>query len=156
MDIIPNYQMVLDGTDNFAARYAISDACTLLDKPHIYGSIYRFDGQVSVFHASKGPCYRCLFPKSPSKSMAPNCAEAGVLGILPGIIGMLQAQEALKWILGIGKPLIGRLLNYDALSAEIYEVSVQKRAGCSCRSTLNNRMAPRIREEDRIPLFLRN
>lgn len=132
MPLIPNYDLVVDGTDNFTARYVISDACRVLDKPHIYGSIYRFDGQMSVFHASCGPCYRCLFPSLPKKSLAPNCSEAGVLGVLPGIIGMLQAQETLKLILKIGKPLIGRLLNYDALTAEMYGVRLSKREGCVC------------------------
>src|SRR5215211_3647841 len=122
LDIIANYDMVLDGTDNFPTRYLINDACVLLDKPNVHGGVARFDGQVTVFSTAGGPCYRCLFRDPPPPGLALNCAEAGVLGILPGVIGTLQATEVIKLILGIGEPLIGRLLTYDALSASFREL----------------------------------
>jgi sulfur-carrier protein adenylyltransferase/sulfurtransferase len=128
--IVREYDVILDGTDNFASRYLINDACVLLDKPNVHGSIFRFEGQASVFHASHGPCYRCLFPDPPPPDLAPNCAEAGVLGVLPGVIGMLQATEVLKLILGIGDPLTGRLLTYDALDASFRELHLHKDPNC--------------------------
>ena len=130
LDIFRNYDVILDGTDNFATRYLINDACVLLDKPNVHGSIFRFEGQASVFDASHGPCYRCLFPDPPPPDLAPNCAEAGVLGVLPGVIGMLQATEVLKLILGIGDPLTGRLLTYDALDASFRELHLHKDPQC--------------------------
>jgi adenylyltransferase/sulfurtransferase len=130
LDIFRDYDVVLDGTDNFASRYLINDACVLLDKPNVHGSIFRFEGQASVFHASQGPCYRCLFPDPPPPDLAPNCAEAGVLGVLPGVIGLLQATEVIKLILGIGDPLIGRLLTYDALDASFRELHLHKDPDC--------------------------
>jgi sulfur-carrier protein adenylyltransferase/sulfurtransferase len=130
LDILRDYDVILDGTDNFASRYLINDACVLLDKPNVHGSIFRFEGQASVFHASEGPCYRCLFPDPPPPDLAPNCAEAGVLGVLPGVIGLLQATEVIKLILGIGDPLIGRLLTYDALDASFRELRLHKDPDC--------------------------
>ncbi|MDW8447991.1 MAG: molybdopterin-synthase adenylyltransferase MoeB, partial [Anaerolineales bacterium] len=115
MRIAADYDVIIDGTDNFPTRYLSNDVCVLLGKPNVYGSIFRFEGQVSVFDARRGPCYRCLFPEPPPPGMVPSCAEGGVLGVLPGTIGTIQATEALKLILGIGEPLIGRLLLYNAL-----------------------------------------
>ncbi len=112
MRIAESYDLIVDGTDNFPTRYLTNDLCVLTGKPNVYGSIYRFDGQVSVFDATRGPCYRCLFPEPPPPGLVPSCAEGGVLGVLPGTIGTIQASEALKLILGIGDPLIGRLLLY--------------------------------------------
>jgi adenylyltransferase/sulfurtransferase len=130
LELFRDYDVILDGTDNFASRYLINDACVLLDKPNVHGSIFRFEGQASVFHASQGPCYRCLFPDPPPPDLAPNCAEAGVLGVLPGVIGILQATEVIKLILGIGEPLIGRLLTYDALDASFRELRLHKDPDC--------------------------
>ncbi|HEX6558807.1 MAG TPA: HesA/MoeB/ThiF family protein, partial [Longimicrobiales bacterium] len=122
LEILRDYDVVIDGTDNFPTRYLVNDACVLLRKPYIYGSILRFDGQVSVFDATRGPCYRCLFKEPPPPGLVPNCAEGGVLGALPGIIGSLQALEALKLLSGAGEPLIGRLLLFDGLSMKWREL----------------------------------
>jgi adenylyltransferase/sulfurtransferase len=122
--LLAGYDVVLDGTDNFETRYLTNDACYLLKKPNVYGSIFRFEGQVSVFWAGRGPCYRCLFPQPPPPGLVPSCAEGGVLGVLPGVIGGLQATEALKILLGIGEPLVGRLLLYDALALRFDEVQL--------------------------------
>ncbi|HEU5433312.1 MAG TPA: molybdopterin-synthase adenylyltransferase MoeB, partial [Thermomicrobiales bacterium] len=130
LEIFAGYDIIFDGTDNFATRYLINDACVLLGKPNIHGSIFRFEGQVTVFDAQHGPCYRCLFPSPPPPELAPSCAEAGVLGLLPGTIGILQATEVVKLILGVGDPLIGRLLMYDALGAEFRELRIQKDPDC--------------------------
>ena len=130
LEIIAPYDIVIDGTDNFPTRYLTNDACVLLGKPNIYGSIFRFEGQASVFYAEEGPCYRCLFPEPPPPGLVPSCAEGGVLGILPGTIGLIQATEAIKLILGIGESLIGRLLLYDALSMTIDEVRLRKNPAC--------------------------
>lgn len=116
LDIVTPYDIVVDGTDNFPTRYLVNDACVLLNKPNVYGSIFRFDGQATVFDPRVGPCYRCLYPEPPPPGEVPSCAEGGVLGILPGVIGCIQATETIKLILGIGEPLIGRLLHYDALN----------------------------------------
>ena len=116
LDVLEPYDIVADGTDNFPTRYLVNDACVLLGKPNVYGSIFRFEGQVSVFYAKQGPCYRCLFREPPPPGLVPSCAEGGVLGVLPGIIGSLQALETIKLILGQGEPLIGRLLLADALT----------------------------------------
>jgi molybdopterin/thiamine biosynthesis adenylyltransferase/rhodanese-related sulfurtransferase len=116
MEIVKPYDIVVDGTDNFPTRYLVNDVCVLLNKPNVYGSIFRFDGQATVFHPAVGPCYRCLYPEPPPPGEVPSCAEGGVLGILPGVIGCIQATETIKLILGIGEPLIGRLLHYDALN----------------------------------------
>jgi len=130
LDIFGDYDIILDGTDNFASRYLINDACVLLGKPTIHGSIFRFEGQTTVFNYDSGPCYRCLFPDPPPPELAPNCAEAGVLGALPGIIGVIQATETLKLILGLGESLSGRLLMYDALEMEFREMRLRKDPEC--------------------------
>ena len=129
-----NIDLVIDGTDNFTARYAISDACTELGIPWVYGAVYRYEGQVSMFHASKpekrGLCYRCLFPDADSTSAAPNCTEAGVLGVVPGLVGVLQGAEALKYLLGIGTSLQGRLLHVDLLNMQFHETRLQADTEC--------------------------
>ena len=130
LDLLARYDVVLDGTDNFETRYLTNDACYFLRKPNVYGSIFRFEGQVSVFWPDRGPCYRCLFPAPPPPGLVPSCAEGGVLGILPGVIGSLQATEALKILLGIGEPLVSRLLLYDALAMRFDEVSIPRDPGC--------------------------
>jgi adenylyltransferase/sulfurtransferase len=130
LDLIAAYDVIVDGTDNFPTRYLVNDACVLLGKPNVYGSIFRFDGQATVFFPPHGPCYRCLYPEPPPPDLVPNCAEGGVLGILPGLIGVVQATETVKLILGTGKPLIGRLLLYDALEMTFREMKVRKNAGC--------------------------
>ncbi len=130
MQILSDYDVVVDGTDNFPTRYLVNDASVLLGKPNVYGSIFRFEGQVSVFDASRGPCYRCLYPEPPPPGLVPSCAEGGVLGVLPGVVGSLQATEALKALLGKGDLLIGRLLLYDALKTEFRELKLRKDPGC--------------------------
>jgi adenylyltransferase/sulfurtransferase len=130
MEIVRQYDIVIDGTDNFPTRYLVNDTCVLLGKPNVYGSIFRFEGQASLFWAEKGPCYRCLYPEPPPPGMVPSCAEGGVLGVLPGIIGCLQANEALKLIMGIGDPLIGRLLLFDALKMKFRELKLRKDKDC--------------------------
>ena len=130
LEIIQNYDVVIDATDNFPARYLLNDACVILDRPLIYGSIFRFDGQVSVFYPKKGPCYRCLYPEPPAPNLVPSCAEGGVLGVLPGIVGTIQASEAIKLIMGIGEPLIGRLLMVDALSLSFRELRIERDRNC--------------------------
>jgi adenylyltransferase/sulfurtransferase len=125
-----DYDVVADGTDNFPTRYLTNDVCVLLGKPNVYASVFRFEGQASVFHAGKGPCYRCLYPEPPPPGMVPSCAEGGVLGVLPGIMGTIQATEVIKLILGIGEPLIGRLLLFDALEMRSTEMQLQKDPGC--------------------------
>jgi adenylyltransferase/sulfurtransferase len=130
MAILQAYDIVIDGTDNFPTRYLVNDACVLLKKPNIYGSIFRFDGQASVFYPPHGPCYRCLYPEPPPPGEVPSCAEGGVLGILPGLIGCIQATEAIKLILGKGSPLIGRLLLYDALRMTFQEFKVRRNPKC--------------------------
>ncbi len=131
MEILSEYDVVIDGTDNFPTRYLVNDACVLLGKPNVYGSIFRFEGQVSVFDASRGPCYRCLYPEPPPPGLVPSCAEGGVLGVLPGVIGSLQAMEALKVLLGKGDVLIGRLLLFDALKMRFRELKLRKDPECS-------------------------
>jgi molybdopterin/thiamine biosynthesis adenylyltransferase/rhodanese-related sulfurtransferase len=130
MRIAANYDIILDGTDNFPTRYLTNDVAVFLGKPNVYASIYRFDGQVSVFYAKEGPCYRCLFPEPPPPGLVPSCAEGGVLGVLPGTIGTLQATEALKVLLGIGEPLIGKLLLYNALDMSFDFVKLKKNPNC--------------------------
>jgi len=130
MRIAQDYDIIIDGTDNFPTRYLSNDVAVLLGKPNIYGSIYRFDGQASVFDARHGPCYRCLFPEPPPPGLVPTCAEGGVLGVLPGTIGTIQATEALKLILGIGEPLIGRLLLFNALDMSFEYVRLRKNPNC--------------------------
>ena len=124
------YDLIIDGTDNFPTRYLVNDVCVLQNKPNVYGSIFRFEGQVSVFWAEHGPCYRCLFPEPPPPGLVPSCAEGGVLGILPGTIGTMQATEAIKLIVGIGEPLIGKLLLYDALAMSVDTVRLKKSPDC--------------------------
>ncbi len=130
LEIISGYDLVADGTDNFPTRYLVNDACVLLGKPNVYGSIFRFEGQVAVFWAEHGPCYRCMFPEPPPPGMVPNCAEGGVFGLLCGSIGTAQGTEVLKLITGIGEPLLGRLLIYDALDARWSQVRVNKDPDC--------------------------
>jgi adenylyltransferase/sulfurtransferase len=124
------YDLIIDGTDNFPTRYLVNDVCVLTGKPNVYGSIFRFEGQASVFWAEKGPCYRCLFPEPPPPGLVPSCAEGGVFGVLPGTIGTLQATEALKILLDIGEPLIGKLLLYDALAMSFEELRLKKNPNC--------------------------
>ncbi|MGH7546612.1 MAG: molybdopterin-synthase adenylyltransferase MoeB [Gemmatimonadales bacterium] len=130
LDIIREFDIVADGTDNFPTRYLVNDACVLLGKPNVYGSIFRFEGQASVFYAKEGPCYRCLYAEPPPPGLVPSCAEGGVLGVLPGIIGSIQAMEAIKLILGAGEPLIGRLVLFDALKLQFRELKLQKDPDC--------------------------
>src|SRR5438128_5231672 len=130
IDLLRPYDIIIDGTDNFPTRYLVNDACVLLKKPNVYGSIFRFDGQASVFAPPAGPCYRCLYPEPPPPGEVPSCAEGGVLGILPGLIGCIQATEAVKLILGKGSPLIGRLLLYDALEMRFQEFKVRRNPKC--------------------------
>ncbi len=130
LDIFAQYDIILDGTDNFATRYLINDASVLLNKPNVHGSIFRFEGQATTFIPHDGPCYRCLFPTPPPPELAPSCAEAGVLGLLPGTVGMIQATETAKLILGIGEPLVGRLLTYDALGMEFRELRLSRDPEC--------------------------
>jgi adenylyltransferase/sulfurtransferase len=130
MAILARYDVVLDGTDNFATRYLVNDACVLLAKPNVYGSILRFEGQASVFDATRGPCYRCLYPEPPAPGVVPNCAEAGVLGVLPGVIGAIQATETIKLVLGAPDTLVGRLLLYDAWSLTFRELVMRKDPAC--------------------------
>jgi sulfur-carrier protein adenylyltransferase/sulfurtransferase len=139
--LVSAYDVVLDGTDNFPARYLVNDACVLVGRPNAYGSIFRFEGQASVLAAPGGPCYRCLHPEPPPPGLVPSCAEGGVLGVLPGIIGTIQATEALKLILGIGEPLVGRFLIYDALRMRFRELKLRKDPDCPVCGT-----HPTIRE----------
>jgi molybdopterin/thiamine biosynthesis adenylyltransferase/rhodanese-related sulfurtransferase/molybdopterin converting factor small subunit len=130
LELFRDYDIVVDGTDNFPTRYLVNDACVLLGKPNVYGSIFRFEGQVSVFWGARGPCYRCLFPEPPPPGLVPSCAEGGVLGVLPGIIGSLQANEVIKLIVGAGEPLIGRLVLFDALRLKFRELKLRKNPDC--------------------------
>src|SRR5579871_5693063 len=130
LDIFRDFDIVVDGTDNFATRYLVNDACVLTGKPNVYGSIFRFEGQASVFATQEGPCYRCLYPEPPPPGLVPSCAEGGVLGILPGLVGIIQATEAIKLILGSGESLIGRLLLVDALSMKFRELKLRKNPDC--------------------------
>ncbi|MDE3162983.1 MAG: molybdopterin-synthase adenylyltransferase MoeB, partial [Acidobacteriota bacterium] len=130
LEILKDYDIVADGTDNFPTRYLVNDACVLLGKPNVYGSIFRFEGQASVFAAEDGPCYRCLYPEPPPPGLVPSCAEGGVLGILPGLVGMIQATEVIKLILGNGAPLVGRLLLVDALAMRFRELKLRRNPEC--------------------------
>ncbi len=130
LDIIRDYDIVVDGTDNFPTRYLVNDACVLLGKPYVYGSILRFDGQVAVFGTKEGPCYRCLYPSPPPPGSVPSCADGGVLGVLPGIVGAIQANEVIKWILQAGDLLSGRLLMLDALKMSFRELTLRKNPDC--------------------------
>ena len=135
MEIVGAYDLVVDGTDNFPTRYLVNDACVLLGKPNVYGSIFRFEGQATVFAYEGGPCYRCLYPEPPPPGLVPSCAEGGVLGILPGTVGLIQATETVKLILGIGEPLVGRLLLYDALGMRFRELKLRKNPECPACGT---------------------
>jgi sulfur-carrier protein adenylyltransferase/sulfurtransferase len=130
LEIFKDYDLIVDGTDNFPTRYLVNDACVLLGKQNVYGSIFRFEGQVTVFGAPGGPCYRCLYPEPPPPGLVPSCAEGGVLGVLPGIVGSIQAAETLKLIIGKGEPLIGRLLLFDALAMRFRELKLRKNPEC--------------------------
>jgi sulfur-carrier protein adenylyltransferase/sulfurtransferase len=141
LDLVRAYDVVLDGTDNFPTRYLVNDACVLARRPNAYGSIFRFEGQASVFTTDGGPCYRCLHPEPPPAGVVPSCAEGGVLGVLPGIVGTIQATEAIKLLLGVGEPLIGRLLIYDALRMRFREIRLRKDPDCPICGE-----RPRIRE----------
>jgi adenylyltransferase/sulfurtransferase len=130
MEIFKDFDIVADGTDNFPTRYLVNDACVLSGKPNVYGSIFRFEGQASVFATEQGPCYRCLYPEPPPPGLVPSCAEGGVLGILPGLVGVIQATEVIKLILGQGDPLIGRLLLVDSLGMRFRELKLRKNPDC--------------------------
>src|SRR3954463_14459918 len=130
LDLFKPYDVILDGTDNFPTRYLVNDACVILGKPNTYGSIFRFEGQASVFATKNGPCYRCLYPEPPPPGLVPSCAEGGVLGVLPGIIGTIQATETIKLLIGIGEPLIGRFMIYDALKMKFRELKLRKDPDC--------------------------
>ena len=130
LGLFSGYDIIVDGTDNFPTRYLVNDACVITGKPNVYGSIFRFEGQVSVFATNDGPCYRCLYPEPPPPGLVPSCAEGGVLGILPGIIGTIQANETVKLIIGKGEPLVGRLLLFDALKTKFRELKLRKNPDC--------------------------
>ncbi len=141
LPLLEQYDLVIDATDNFAARFLIGDACVLARKPNIYGSVLRFEGQASVFDASRGPCYRCLYPEPPPPELAPTCAQSGVIGVLPGVIGMIQATEAIKLLVGKGTPLIGRIVLYDALAMTFREMKLEKNPECAaCSKNANLRL----------------
>ena len=135
LQLFRDFDLIIDGTDNFPTRYLVNDACVLTGKPNVYGSIFRFEGQVSVFATKEGPCYRCLYPEPPPPGLVPSCAEGGVLGILPGLVGVMQATEAIKLILGAGDPLIGRLLLVDALAMKFRELKLRKNPDCPACGT---------------------
>jgi len=130
LELFRDFDVIVDGTDNFPTRYLVNDACVLTGKPNVYGSIFRFEGQASVFATKEGPCYRCLYPEPPPPGLVPSCAEGGVLGILPGLVGVIQATEAIKLILGTGEPLIGRLLLVDALGMSFRQLKLKKNPDC--------------------------
>jgi sulfur-carrier protein adenylyltransferase/sulfurtransferase len=130
LELFKDYDIIVDGTDNFPTRYLVNDACVLLKKPNVYGSIFRFEGQITIFGVPDGPCYRCLYPEPPPPGLVPSCAEGGVLGVLPGIVGAIQAAEALKLIIGKGEPLVGRLLLFDALAMRFRELKLRKNPDC--------------------------
>ncbi|MGZ8529520.1 MAG: molybdopterin-synthase adenylyltransferase MoeB, partial [Candidatus Binatia bacterium] len=130
MEILKDYDLVIDGCDNFPTRYLVNDACVLTGKPNVHGSIFQFEGQATVFYPGKGPCYRCLYPEPPPAEMAPSCAEAGVLGVLPGLIGVIEALEAMKLILGKGDSLVGRLLHFNTLTMEINTLKLRRDPSC--------------------------
>src|SRR6266498_1119063 len=130
LELFKEFDIIADGTDNFPTRYLVNDACVLTGKPNVYGSIFRFEGQASVFASKDGPCYRCLYPEPPPPGLVPSCAEGGVLGVLPGVIGVIQATESIKLMLGIGEPLIGRFLIYDALKMKFRELKLRKDPDC--------------------------
>ena len=130
LELLADYDIIVDGTDNFPTRYLVNDACVILGKPNVYGSIFRFEGQASVFATKEGPCYRCLYPEPPPPGLVPSCAEGGVLGVLPGVIGTIQATEAVKLIMGVGEPLVNRFMIYDALRMRFRELKLRKDPEC--------------------------
>lgn len=130
LEVLEGFDLVVDGGDNFPTRYLLNDACVMRHKPNVHGSVYRFEGQVTTFVPGQGPCYRCLYPQPPPPDLSPSCAEAGVLGVLPGIIGLLQANEALKLVLGVGQPLVGRLVQFDGLTTRFLEMKVRRDPDC--------------------------
>ena len=166
LQLFRDFDVIVDGTDNFPTRYLVNDACVLTGKPNVYGSIFRFEGQASVFATKEGPCYRCLYPEPPPPGLVPSCAEGGVLGILPGLVGVIQATEVVKLILGTGDPLIGRLLLVDALGMKFRELKLRKNPECPvCGThptvTTRSPMPPLRREPhhhrtDRLPAILRH
>ena len=163
LDIFRDYDIVADGTDNFPTRYLVNDACVLLGKPNVYASIFRFEGQASIFYAEQGPCYRCLYPEPPPPGLVPSCAEGGVLGVLPGIMGCIQAMETIKLILGRGDPLIGRLLLFDALGMKFRELKLRKNPDCPICGThrtitklIDYEQFCGIRGEEHIPVHNRH
>ncbi len=147
MEIVAGYDVIIDGSDNFPTRYLSNDVCVFAGKPNIYGSVFRFDGQTTVFAPHLGgPCYRCLFPEPPPPGTVPNCAEAGVLGVLPGVIGMMQAIEAIKLIIGLGDSLVGRLLHFDALKMKFREFKLRRDPQCPvCGRKSQHSRADRLR-----------
>ena len=160
LEIFRDFDIVADGTDNFPTRYLVNDACVLLGKPNVYGSIFRFEGQASVFYAKEGPCYRCLYPEPPPPGLVPSCAEGGVLGVLPGIVGCIQAMETIKLILGKGDPLVGRLLLFDALGMKFRELKLRKNPDCPLCGThptitklIDYEQFCGIRGEEHTPVF---
>ena len=151
--IIADYDVIIDGTDNFPTRYLLNDAAIIANKPVVHGSVFRFEGQLTVFKPNEGPCYRCLYPEPPPPALAPSCAEAGVLGVLPGIIGLLQATETIKLLLGIGEPLVGRLLTYDALSGEFSELRLFRDPHCpACGEDAHPENLPTYAEVCAVPV----
>ncbi|MFA7942533.1 molybdopterin-synthase adenylyltransferase MoeB [Pseudomonas brenneri] len=142
LELVGAYDLVIDGTDNFETRYLVNDACVQLGKPLVYGAIYRFDGQISVFNYQGGPCYRCLYPNAPPAELAPNCSAGGVIGVLPGVVGMIQATEAIKLLIGLGESLSGRLMRFDALAMKFSEIRFKRRADCPCCSELRDEHQP--------------
>ena len=146
LELFSSYDLVVDGCDNFSTRYLVNDVCVLLNKPNIHGSIFRFDGQVTTFVPNDGPCYRCLFPEPPPPEFAPSCQEAGVLGVVPGIIGSLQAVEALKLLLGAGRPLVGRLVAYDALNQTFKELKYRRDPQCAACGPVRMESLPEYSE----------
>ena len=151
LEILKDYDVVVDGTDNFPTRYLVNDACVLLGKPNAYGSIFRFEGQATVFHHDGGPCYRCLYPEPPPPGLVPSCAEGGVLGILPAVIGSIQATETVKLILGKGTTLSGRLMLYDALNMKFRELKLRRNPECPVLRRQSDR-----HRADRLPAVLRD
>jgi adenylyltransferase/sulfurtransferase len=152
LELVAGYDLVLDGSDNFPTRYLVNDACVLSGRPDVWGAVFRFEGQASIFAAPGGPCYRCLFPEPPPPGSVPSCAEAGVFGVLPGVIGALQAAEAIKWLTGVGEPLVGRLLLFDALALRFREVRLAKSPDCPiCSERPTQRGLVRYEERCELP-----
>jgi adenylyltransferase/sulfurtransferase len=151
LELTRAYDLVVDGTDNFATRYLVNDACVLTGRPNFYGSVYRFEGQASVFCAPGGPCYRCLYPEPPPPDLVPSCAEGGVLGVVPGLVGLIQATEVLKWVTGAGSPLVGRLLLFDALGPTFRTVKIARDPRCPACGTRELRTLAEVPAGCRFP-----